>query len=156
YGDTNSTLAGALAAAKLHIPIVHVEAGLRSFNRQMPEEINRVVADHLSELLLCPSTTAMANLAAEGLSGKGRLVGDVMWDVLNWATGRVNGNGSELLKRLTLKEGQYLLATVHRSENTDHRERLSDILEGLNAVEEPVVFPIHPRTRKAIGECELR
>jgi UDP-N-acetylglucosamine 2-epimerase len=151
YGDTNSTLAGALAASKLHIPVVHVEAGLRSFNRQMPEEINRVVADHLSDLLFCPSNTAVTNLAAEGITRGVHLVGDVMMDVLNWAKERAEANGSEVLNRLELKEGKYLLATVHRSENTDDPERLSGILKALNALEEPVVFPVHPRTRKVIN-----
>src|SRR5882762_9684718 len=138
YGDTNSTLAGALAASKLHIPVVHVEAGLRSFNRQMPEEINRVVADHLSDLLYCPSDTAVTNLAAEGITRGVHLVGDVMLDVLNWAKERAGATGSKVLDRLELKEGKYLLATVHRSENTDDQERLAGILEALNALDEAV------------------
>ena len=158
YGDTNSTLAGALAASKLHIPVVHVEAGLRSFNRGMPEEINRVVADHLSDLLLCPSSTAVTNLASEGITKGVHLVGDVMLDVLNWAKQRADGKPQEILNRLELKERQYLLATVHRSENTDDPERLSGIVDALNALDEPVIFPVHPRTRRAItvGECRLR
>ncbi len=157
YGDTNSTLAGALAAAKLHIPIVHVEAGLRSFNRRMPEEINRVMADHLSHLLLCPSTTAIGNLAAEGITDNVHLVGDIMLDVLNWAIGKANGRRAQILDRLALQEHHYLVATIHRSENTDDPSRLSSIFQALNDLEEPVVFPVHPRTRKAInGHSSLR
>jgi len=157
YGDTNSTLAGALAAAKLLIPVVHVEAGLRSFNRRMPEEINRVVADHLSELLLCPSSTAVANLASEGIVRDVHLVGDVMLDVLNWARQRMDGEPARLLNELDLKARRYLVATLHRSENTDDWGRLNNILRALNALDETVVFPIHPRTRKAItgANCQV-
>ena len=154
YGDTNSTLAGALAASKMHIPVIHVEAGLRSFNRRMPEEINRVVADHLSHLLLCPSNTAVKNLASEGLTQNVHLVGDVMLDILNWAKRRADSKPAEVLARLGLRKKNYLLATVHRSENTDDPVRLSNILEALNALEEDVVFPVHPRTRKAINGQE--
>ncbi len=118
YGDTNSTLAGALAAVKLHIPVAHVEAGLRSFNRAMPEEINRVVADHLSDLLLCPSQTAVDNLADEGIRRGVHLVSDVMADALAFAVERA-WDHSEVAERLGLAEGRYLLATVHRAENTD-------------------------------------
>jgi len=155
YGDTNSTLAGALAAAKLSVPIVHVESGLRSFNRDMPEEINRVVADHLSTLLLCPSPTAVRNLAAEGISQNVHLVGDVMLDVLNWAKTRADESSPEVLRRFGLKKGSYLLATVHRSENTDDLLRLSRILRALNAVDETIIFPVHPRTRKLIDSIEF-
>ncbi len=150
YGDTNSTLAGALAASKLHIPVIHVEAGLRSYNRRMPEEINRVVADHLSDLLLCPSDTSVKNLLAEGITQNVHLVGDVMLDVLNWALPRAEGLAQELLHRLGLKPGRYVLVTVHRSENTDDGNRLASILAGLNALGDEVVFPVHPRTRKAM------
>lgn len=156
YGDTNSTVAGALAAAKLSVPVAHVEAGLRSFNRRMPEEINRVVADHLSELLLCPSDTAVRNLAAEGISRNVHLVGDVMLDVLNWAKQRLAGKPSEILERLGLEKHRYLLTTVHRSENTDDLKRLSQILNAFNSLEEPVVFPVHPRARKVIAEARCR
>jgi UDP-N-acetylglucosamine 2-epimerase len=150
YGDTNSTLAGALAAAKLHIPVIHVEAGLRSFNRRMPEEINRVMVDHISELLFCPSDTAVSHLAAEGITRGVHLVGDVMLDVLNWTRERADAKPSGILGRLGLREKHYLLATVHRSENTDDPGRLSGILAALDAVGETVVFPVHPRTRKVI------
>lgn len=159
YGDTNSTLAGALAASKLHIPVIHVEAGLRSFNRRMPEEINRVVADQLSDLLLCPSNTSVSNLATEGITKGVHVVGDVMLDVLNWARGRADAGANGILSQLQLKPRQYLVTTVHRSENTDDRARLSAILKALNALEEPVVFPVHPRTRKVIesdGQYRLR
>lgn len=154
YGDTNSTLAGALAASKLSVPVAHVEAGLRSFNRSMPEEINRVVADHLSNLLLCPSDTAIENLCAEGITRNVHLVGDVMLDVLNWAKQRLYAKPSEILQRLGLKDKCYLLATMHRSENTDNPARLSHIVAALNQLREPVIFPIHPRARKVIaGAC---
>ena len=150
YGDTNSTLSGALGAAKLQIPVAHVEAGLRSFNRRMPEEINRVIADHLSELMLCPSSTAVNNLAAEGITRNVHLVGDVMLDALNCSKQRAQRMSPAILDRLGLKQRQYLLVTVHRSENTDDLERLSGILRALNALDETVIFPVHPRTRKAI------
>jgi UDP-GlcNAc3NAcA epimerase len=153
YGDTNSTLAGALAASKLSVPVAHVEAGLRSFNRRMPEEINRVVADHLSDLLLCPSDTAVQNLASEGIAENVHLVGDVMLDVLNWARQRIAAKPSEILGELGLTKQHYVLATVHRSENTDDLERLSQILSAFNSLDEPVVFPVHPRARKVITEA---
>jgi UDP-N-acetylglucosamine 2-epimerase len=149
YGDTNSTLAGALAAAKLHIPAAHVEAGLRSFNRAMPEEINRVVTDHLSDLLLCPSQTAVDNLAAEGITRGVHLVGDVMADALAFAAERAQRQ-SDVLLRLGLAERGYLLATVHRAENTDDTARLRNILAAFTELGETVVFPVHPRTRKAL------
>jgi len=151
YGDTNSTLAGAVAASKLHVPVAHVEAGLRSFNRRMPEEVNRVVADHLSSLLLCPSQTAVDHLAAEGIRDDVHLVGDVMLDVLNWAKERAAPKSAQTLAQLGVKQGEYLLATIHRGENTDSPERLGAIVRALNALEETVLFPVHPRTRKAIA-----
>jgi UDP-GlcNAc3NAcA epimerase len=153
YGDTNSTLAGALAASKLSVRVAHIEAGLRSFNRQMPEEINRVVADHLSNLLLCPSDTAVSNLAAEGIKQNVHQVGDVMLDILNWAKVRARLKSSEILQRHGLQKKSYFLATVHRSENTDNLPRLSSILNAFNSLEEPVIFPVHPRTRRAISDA---
>jgi UDP-GlcNAc3NAcA epimerase len=149
YGDTNSTLAGALAASKLHIPVVHVEAGLRSFNRIMPEEINRIVADHLSALLLCPSQTAIANLSAEGITRGVHLVGDVMADALNYAAVRAKER-SKIIDELGLIPKDYLLATVHRAENTDHPERLRYILSAFSQLKETIIFPVHPRTRRAL------
>lgn len=147
YGDTNSTLAGALAASKLHIRIAHVEAGLRSFNRLMPEEINRVVADQLSHLLLCPSQVAVNNLAKEGITEGVAITGDVMADALQFAATKASAH-SDILARLELQPQGYLLATVHRAENTDDNQRLKNILSAFAALNEPVVFPAHPRTRK--------
>lgn len=149
YGDTNSTLAGALAASKAEIPVAHIEAGLRSFNRHMPEEINRVVADHLSSALLCPSETAVRNLTAEGVTEGVHLVGDVMFDVLNRARENLPASVS-VDSRFGLSKGEYLLATVHRSENTDDCRRLGHVIDAFNTLGEPVIFPVHPRTRKAM------
>jgi len=201
YGDTNSTLAGALAAAKLHVPIAHVEAGLRSFNRRMPEEINRVVADQLSTLLFCPSQVAVDNLAAEGIGGNAMVrqahhdtydchpelvegrkiekdityqclktnplpltshpspltphvlnVGDVMADALQFASTKAAAQ-SDILDRFGLKPRGYLLATLHRAENTDNPERLGNIMNALTklAEKEPVILPLHPRTKKILA-----
>lgn len=156
YGDTNSTLAGALAASKIGVRVAHVEAGLRSYNRRMPEEINRVVADHLSSLLICPSDTAVRNLAAEGITKNVHQVGDVMLDVLNWAKQRLNGHAPSVFGRYGVAARKYLLATMHRSENTDDAGRLSQIIDGLNSLAETVVFPVHPRARKAIAAAGCR
>jgi UDP-GlcNAc3NAcA epimerase len=153
YGDTNSTLAGALAAAKLHIPIAHVEAGLRSFNMRMPEEINRILADRISCLLFCPTTTAVANLAAEGIRGGVHHVGDVMYDAsLFYRT--LAQQRSEILQTCGLQEGGYVLATCHRAENTDDPKKLEGIVTALVSIarHQPVVFPLHPRTRKMLAE----
>jgi UDP-GlcNAc3NAcA epimerase len=152
YGDTNSTLAGALAAAKLHIPIDHVEAGLRSFNRVMPEEINRVLTDHLADLLFAPTETAVANLRREGLIEAQILrVGDVMYDAALHYGPRA-AERSCILETLALPSKGYLLATVHRAENTDDPGRLRAIFEGLalGTPGLPVVIPLHPRTRAAL------
>jgi UDP-GlcNAc3NAcA epimerase len=154
YGDTNSTLAGALAASKLHIPLAHVEAGLRSFNRRMPEEINRVVADHLSDLLFCPAQTAVEMLAQEGIVRGVHLVGDIMADSLALALARINPR-SDILTRFGIQEGSYLLATIHRAENTDQGENLKAILTAFQLLNEPILFPIHPRTRKTLGKMRL-
>lgn len=151
YGDTNSTVAGALAAAKLHIPVAHVEAGLRSFNRRMPEEINRVMADHLSELLLSPTQTGVINLHAEGITKGVHHVGDVMYDITLTAVERARGQ-STILTREGLTQGGYRVATVHRAENTDDPARFERILAWLEraAQDAPVVMPVHPRTRKLL------
>lgn len=152
YGDTNSTLAGALAAAKLCIPVAHVEAGLRSFNRRMPEELNRIVADHLASLLLAPTQTAVDNLAAEGIAGeKVRQVGDVMYDTALFYAEKAAIN-SRILDTLGVQPKQYVLATVHRAENTDDKDRLSAICDGLARVarQTPVILPLHPRTRAVV------
>ena len=154
YGDTNSTLAGALAATKLHIPVAHVEAGLRSFNRRMPEEHNRVVADHVADLLLCPTQTALDNLAREGITHGVHLVGDVMFDaVLHNAT--LAEQRSTILARLGLQPGAYTLVTIHRPGNTDDPLRLQSILDALAEIPGPVVFPVHPRTRQRLAEFDL-
>jgi len=154
YGDTNSTLAGALAAVKLHIPLAHVEAGLRSFNRQMPEEHNRVLADHCASLLFCPTSTAVENLAREGITQGVHLVGDVTCDAMRHF-GPLAQEHSTILAELGLESGNYLLATVHRPSNTDHLENLSGILAALSKIGEPVVFPVHPRTRQRMAETGL-
>lgn len=155
YGDTDSTLAGALAAAKLCVPVAHVEAGLRSFNRHMPEEVNRVLTDHLSALLLAPSEVAVRNLAQEGLTGGAvMLVGDVMLDAVRLFT-EIAELKSNIISRLALTPRGYVLATLHRKENTDQPERLRRILAGLGRSALPVVLPLHPRTRNRIAEFDL-
>lgn len=149
YGDTNSTLAGALAAVKLHIPVAHVEAGLRSFNRKMPEEINRVLTDHTSTLLMAPTQVAVDNLRAEGIEGdKVRQVGDVMYDASLFY--RKRAKAPDWFEGLGLDKGDFILATVHRAENTDDPKRLAAIFDGLAAVGRPVVLPLHPRTKACL------
>jgi UDP-GlcNAc3NAcA epimerase len=151
YGDTNSTVAGALAAAKLHIPVAHIEAGLRSFNRQMPEEINRVVADHVSDLLFCPTAVAVANLKKEGITRGVHAVGDVMFDATLSMVSEAQLR-SRILDVLSLDPKKYAVATVHRAENTDDPERFKRVLTWLEiaARVQPVVMPTHPRTRKLL------
>jgi len=171
YGDTNSTLAGALAAAKLGIPVVHVEAGLRSFNRSMPEEVNRVVTDHVSDLLCCPTAAAVANLAREGFDHDVTStsepdvrqlpspwianVGDVMLDVLRHFR-EVAASRSTMLDRLALSPRQYVVATLHRAENTADAEQLASLLEEIAALARSirVVFPMHPRTRAVLDGAD--
>ncbi len=154
YGDTNSTTAGALAATKLQIPVVHVEAGLRSFNRAMPEEINRILTDHISDLLLAPTQTAMQHLNAEGLgrdeTSHVTLVGDVMYDLALRAS--ENLETADFLATIGVNSGEFVLATVHRAENTDDPVRCAAIIEGLARVarDVPVVLPAHPRTRSLL------
>lgn len=156
YGDTNSTLAGALAAAKLHIPVAHVEAGLRSFNMRMPEEVNRIVSDRIATLLFCPTETAVRNLEAEGVTKGVSNVGDVMFDVALHYKEQARQQ-SRVLEQTGLKEKAFVLATCHRAENTDDSQRLAQIVDALGTVAKrlPVVFPIHPRTRKLIAEQGL-
>lgn len=154
YGDTNSTLAGALAASKLHIPVAHVEAGLRSFNRMMPEEINRVLTDHISEVLFAPTNSAVINLKNEGISGDHVInCGDVMYDV---ALGmkKTAATHSNILGDIGVEQKNYIVATIHRAENTDDPERLRAIFDGLNRIGErlPIILPLHPRTRTRIDQ----
>jgi len=154
YGDTNSTLAGALAAAKLHIPVAHVEAGLRSFNRAMPEEVNRVLTDHVATQLFCPTGTSVANLLREGITEQVHPVGDVMYDAA-LLFGALALRSSDILGRCGLTKGGFALATLHRAENTDDPVRLEGILEGLQALPAPVVLPLHPRTRSKLSPSVL-
>ena len=156
YGDTNSTLAGALAAAKLHIPVAHVEAGLRSFNMRMPEEINRILTDRLSSLLFCPTEAAVRNLASEGISDGVHNVGDVMYDAALFYSERARRQ-STILDTLQVRKRGYALATCHRAENTDDAASLHQILLALAEVagQLPVVMPLHPRTRRLAAEHGL-
>ena len=172
YGDTNSTLAGALAAVKLHIPVAHVEAGLRSFNRKMPEEHNRVLTDHCSDILFCPTQNAVDNLQAEGITSSAQrltslpanqlprtvaLVGDVMYDAALFFGDKAKRE-SHVLKDLNLEAKTYILATVHRAENTDNPARLMEIFEGLDEVARdiPVILPLHPRTKKCLINSKFK
>ncbi|MHC4437165.1 MAG: non-hydrolyzing UDP-N-acetylglucosamine 2-epimerase [Planctomycetota bacterium] len=153
YGDTNSTLAGALAAAKLHIPVAHIEAGLRSFNRKMPEEINRVLTDHVSSFLFCPTKTAVDNLKKEGIVKEVYLAGDVMYDVFLDSEKLIEKR--TILSKLKLKPKEYLLLTIHRQENTDNPENLKSILTAAAKTGKNIVSPVHPRTKKAIQKMKL-
>lgn len=158
YGDTNSTLAGALAASKLHVPVAHVEAGLRSYNKLMPEEQNRVLTDHISSMLFCPTVAAVNNLKNEGIEDNVYNVGDVMCDALYFykaAAEKRHYNFSELKyiydKPESSLENGYYLATIHRAENTDGPEKVKNILSALENLDFPVIFPVHPRTRTIIN-----
>jgi UDP-GlcNAc3NAcA epimerase len=168
YGDTNSTLAGALAAAKLHIPVAHVEAGLRSFDQNMPEEINRVLSDRLSSHLFCPTETACRNLNNEGITQGVEFVGDVMYDLLLQVQPELAGRTERLLRTLGTcwinplpvprtgsSTAPYVLVTVHRPVNTDSAEAMRGIAEGLNRLEMPVIFPVHPRTRARLEGYDI-
>ena len=154
FGDTNSTLAGAIAASKMNIPLAHIEAGLRSFNRMMPEEHNRVLTDHCADFLLCPTATAVENLKTEGVTQGVYQVGDLMYDsVLMFSeTARLR---STILDALGLKKHKYLLATIHRAYNTDDPQAIMNILSLLQSLDEPVVLPLHPRTRRRIDHFGL-
>lgn len=155
YGDTNSTLAGALAASKLNIPVAHVEAGLRSFNKRMPEEQNRILTDHIAEWLFCPTDTAVANLATEGIRDGVVLSGDIMYDAILFYKEQLMSQKKNGIKqfnsfRFNLEKETYALATIHRAENTDDTQRLREIIDALNNMPFQVVLPIHPRTKKQI------
>jgi len=154
YGDTNSTLAGALVASKLHVPLAHVEAGMRSYNRAMPEEINRVLSDHVSDLLLCPTRTSVENLRREGITEGVRLVGDVMYDALLMFL-PIARRRSRVLEQLEIEPRGYALMTAHRAETVDSDDRLEKLLTQVGLLEMPVVFPVHPRTKKRMGELGL-
>lgn len=154
YGDTNSTLAGALAAAKLNMPVAHVEAGLRSFNRRMPEEVNRILTDHVSTLLFAPTSIAVENLAKEGVRGNQvKLVGDVMYDAALFYKPRARK--PEWFDALGVAVGEFELCTIHRAENTDDPVRLKEILQGLEMCGGHIVLPLHPRTRVAIERARI-
>jgi len=160
YGDTNSTIAGALAAKKLDIKVAHIEAGLRSYNMQMPEEINRILTDRISDLLLCPTDTAIKNLKNEGFDNIDTKVvkcGDIMKDAVEFYS-RSSSEKSDLLDRLNLKESNFVLATIHRQENTDDLVKLESIFEGLESIakEMQVVLPLHPRTKNILGKNKLK
>jgi UDP-GlcNAc3NAcA epimerase len=155
FGDTNSTLAGGLAAAKLHIPVAHVEAGLRSFNREMPEEINRILTDHLSTWLFCPTETARQHLAHEGITEQVSMVGDVMYDVLLQAQPALLERSQALLAKLELAPKSYVLLTIHRAANTDDPARLRQIAQAISALGKPVIFPVHPRTQKFLRDYQI-
>jgi UDP-N-acetylglucosamine 2-epimerase len=154
YGDTNTTLAGALIAARLGLPLAHVEAGMRSFDDSMPEERNRILADHLSTLLLCSTSTAVENLDGERINGAVRLVGDVMADV-TLMMAPVAGRRSDRLARLGVVPARYLLVTVHRAGNVDERDRLELLVDLLSSLPLPAVFPVHPRTRARLEGFDL-
>ncbi len=157
-GDTNSTLAGALAAAKLDIPVAHVEAGVRSFNKRMPEEINRILTDHVSDFLFCPTETAVKNLRREGITRGVRCVGDVMYDSVLYSV-KLAEQHSKILERLEIEPKGYGLSTVHREENTNNPKRLRSIFNALEQIATdglPVIVPLHPRTRKKLGPLNLR
>jgi UDP-N-acetylglucosamine 2-epimerase len=154
YGDTNSTLAGAIAASKLHIKIAHVEAGLRSFNRTMPEEINRIVADKVSDILFCPTITAVDNLKNEGISNGVFNIGDVMYDAaLKFAP--IAEDKSQIFDRLAIQPKNYFLLTLHRAENTDSFENLNNIVTAIIQSKKRIIFPVHPRTVKLLKQYQL-
>ena len=157
YGDTNSTLAGALAAAKLCIPVAHVEAGLRSFNKRMPEEINRIMTDHASTYLFCPTSSAVQHLKNEGIVNGVHQVGDVMYDAALFF-GEISNKHSNISHELELNPGSYHLATVHRQENTDNLVRLKNIFEAFDQISSkdcPLILPLHPRTKGALEKAEI-
>lgn len=149
YGDTNSTLAGVLAASKLHIPTAHVESGLRSYNRRMPEEINRIVADHVADLLFCPTRAAVKLLEREGIRDNVYFTGDVMLDAVK-AFSQVAAQRSVIFNSMGVAPGKFILATIHRAENTDSPERMRGLVDALCSIEHPVIFAVHPRLREKL------
>ncbi|OCA88925.1 non-hydrolyzing UDP-N-acetylglucosamine 2-epimerase [Pseudobacillus wudalianchiensis] len=153
YGDTNSTLAGALAASKLYIPVIHIEAGLRSFNKKMPEEINRILTDHVSTLLFSPTEIAVQNLKNENITENVVNVGDVMYDAVLYNTSIAEEKYN--LAQFGIKEKEYILATIHRADNTDSKEKLTAIFKAFAGLEETIVLPLHPRTKHKISEYGL-
>jgi UDP-GlcNAc3NAcA epimerase len=156
FGDTNSTIAAALAAAKIHVPVAHIEAGLRSYDRQMPEEVNRVMTDHLSQILFAPTEAAVQNLKREGLEDGVLLVGDVRVDVVLGIVERARTRQPDLYRQTRLQAGQpFALATIHRASNTDDATRLRHIVEVFSTIDLPVVLPVHPRLRKMMGTFGL-
>ena len=162
YGDTNSTIAGALLASRLHVPLVHVEAGCRSWDMNMPEEQNRIAADHLSQLLLAPSESALQNLHREGIAGlddprkrNAAVVGDLMYDALLQSRHIAEKYAEDSLRQYGIENGGYYLLTLHRAENTNSAEKLSGILEAVGALDLPVLFPVHPRTRNVISAAGI-
>ncbi len=155
YGDTNSTLAGALCASKLLIPVAHVEAGLRSFNMAMPEEQNRILTDHISNLLFAPTGTAVANLSKENITSGVHNTGDVMYDAINLFKERAK-KVSTIAKDLNLDSESYILSTIHRAENTNSIERLTSIINALSSCNKKIILPLHPRTKKFIQEYNLK
>ncbi len=154
YGDTNSTLAGALAASKLLIPVIHIEAGLRSFNKAMPEEQNRILTDHISELLFCPTETAVNNLEKESIKNKVFNVGDIIYDAVLYNI-KLAEEKSNILQTLNLKGKEYILATIHRAENTNSYERMKNIVEAFNKANKEIVLPLHPRTIGFLKKYDL-
>jgi UDP-GlcNAc3NAcA epimerase len=155
YGDTNSTIAGALAASKMLIPVAHIEAGLRSFNMAMPEEQNRILTDHISKFLFTPTETAVVNLKNEGIVNNVYNCGDVMYDaILHF--GEVAKRKSGILNMIGLSSGEYILATIHRAENTNDIKRLKNIVEAFNRSGKTIVFPMHPRTKKYLSDYDLK
>lgn len=154
FGDTNSTLAGALAASKLNLPSAHVESGLRSFNRTMPEEINRIVADQLAEILFVPTKSAISNLKNEGITNNVFLVGDIMYDAVLKAF-EIAKKKSSIIRKLDLIGKDFMLVTIHRADNTSSKERMQNIVEGFLNANDLIVFPAHPRTHKFLRQTGL-
>ena len=154
YGDTNSTLAGAIVASKLHIPVLHIEAGLRSFNREMPEEINRILTDHVSELMFCSSQFGVEQLGKEGITKGVHNVGDVMYDAV-LAFSKIAEKKFQLEDVTSLLSGEFILATIHRPSNTDNKEHLNSILEAFSKITSPILWPVHPRNKQRLSELSI-